>query len=123
MASVRSRDTKPEMEVRKIVHLLGYRYRLYDATLPGHPDLVFPSRRKVIFVHGCFWHRHPNCKYATTPKSEVDYWERKFRDNVARDRRNRRDLKKLGWAVLTVWQCELKKFEKMTERLDDFLAD
>lgn len=123
MAAVHSRDTKPELAVRKIVHGLGYRYRLYDTRLPGRPDLVFPSRWKVIFVNGCFWHRHPRCKYTTTPKSRAAFWELKFRTNVARDRRTRRELKKLGWKVMTVWQCELKKPERLTERLDDFLAD
>ena len=123
MAAVHSKDTKPEMLVRKVVHALGYRYRLHDTKLPGRPDLVFPSRRKAIFVHGCFWHRHPKCKYATMPKSRVDFWERKFCANVARDRCVRRELKKMGWTVLTVWQCELEKNEKLTEQLDDFLAD
>lgn len=123
MAAVRSRDTQPEMAVRKIVHRLGYRYRLHDSTLPGSPDLVFPSRSKVVFVHGCFWHRHPKCKYATCPKTQVHFWQAKFCANVSRDRRIRRELKKLGWTVLTVWQCELKRPSKLTERLDDFLGD
>ena len=123
MAAVHSRDTMPEIAVRKIVHSLGYRYRLHDGRLPGRPDLVFPSRRKVVFVHGCFWHRHAKCKYASNPKTRVAYWQAKFFANVARDRRTRRELKKLGWAQMTVWQCELKKPEKLTERLDDFLAD
>lgn len=123
MAAVHSKDTKPELAVRKIVHGLGYRYRLYDTILPGRPDLVFPSRRKAIFVHGCFWHRHLKCKYSTMPKSRAVYWELKFRANIARDRRARRELLKLGWTVLTVWQCELKKPEKLAERLNDFLAD
>ena len=123
MAAVHSRDTKPEMAVRRIVHALGYRYRLHDSSLPGRPDLVFPSRGKLIFVHGCFWHRHPKCKYTTMPKSRTAFWELKFSANVGRDRRTQRELKKLGWMLLTVWQCELKNPEKLTERLDDFLAD
>ncbi len=123
MAAVHSRDTMPEIAVRKIVHSLGYRYRLHDSRLPGRPDLVFPSRRKVVFVHGCFWHRHAQCKYASSPKTRVAYWQAKFFANVARDRRTRRELKNLGWTQMTVWQCELKKPEKLTERLDDFLAD
>jgi DNA mismatch endonuclease (patch repair protein) len=123
MAAVHSENTKPEMAVRRTVHAMGYRYRLHDRKLPGKPDLVFASRRKTIFVHGCFWHRHRGCKYATTPKTRTDFWEAKFAANVARDRRNRRELKRLGWAVLTVWQCELKKPEKLAERLDDFLAN
>lgn len=122
MSAVHSKDTKPEMKVRKAVFALGYRYRLHRTDLPGKPDLVFPSRRKVIFVHGCFWHRHARCKYATIPKTRTQFWQDKFAANTKRDRRVRRDLKKLGWEVLTVWQCELKRPEKLTERLNDFLA-
>jgi DNA mismatch endonuclease (patch repair protein) len=123
MAAVHSKDTGPEMAVRKIVHGLGYRYRLHDAKLPGRPDLVFPARCKVIFVHGCYWHRHNRCKYATSPKSNCEFWERKFDANVARDRRVRRELKKMKWSVFTVWQCELKKPERLTERLHEFLSN
>jgi DNA mismatch endonuclease (patch repair protein) len=123
MASVRSRDTKPELAVRKMVHALGYRYRLHSKTLPGKPDLVFPSRRKIVLVHGCFWHRHRRCKYTTTPKTRVDYWEDKFSTNIARDKRTLQNLKKMGWAVATVWQCELKNPERLARRLDDFLSD
>jgi DNA mismatch endonuclease, patch repair protein len=122
MAAVRSKNTSPEMAVRRIVHALGYRYRLNVPTLPGRPDLVFPARRKVIFVHGCFWHRHNRCRYASSPKTNCEFWESKFAANVARDRRVRRELKKMNWAALTVWQCELKNPEKLTERLDDFLS-
>jgi len=122
MAAVHSKDTKPEMAVRKLAHGLGYRFRLHVASMPGRPDLVFPSRYKVIFVHGCFWHRHPKCRYATTPKTQVAFWESKFCANMARDRRIRRELKQMGWTVLTVWQCELKKPEKLAGRLDEFLS-
>jgi DNA mismatch endonuclease (patch repair protein) len=122
MAAVHSKNTKPELAVRKIVFALGYRYRLHGSKLPGRPDLVFAARRKAIFVHGCFWHRHTRCKYATTPKTRIRYWEEKFDTNVVRDRRNRRELKNAGWAVLTVWQCELKNPEKLTERVDEFLS-
>lgn len=111
------------MAVRKIVHALGYRYRLHVPTLPGRPDLVFPARRKIVFVHGCFWHGHNKCRYATSPKTNREFWESKFAANVARDRRVRRELKKMNWATLTVWQCELKKPEKLTERLNDFLTN
>ncbi len=123
MAAVHSKDTKPEMAVRRLTHGMGYRYRLHVANLPGRPDLVFPSRGKVLFVHGCFWHRHTGCRYATLPKSRVEFWNAKFAANVARDRRARRELKKLGWQVLTVWQCELKDQSKLAERLDEFLAE
>jgi len=123
MAAVRSQDTGPELEVRRIVHRLGYRYRLYVGTLPGRPDLVFPARRKVIFVHGCFWHRHRKCRYTTSPKTFKKFWEAKFAANVARDHRNVRNLKRIGWAVLTVWQCELKKSKRLSRRLNDFLSN
>jgi len=123
MAKVKSKHTKPELAVRKIVHALGYRYRLHCSDLPGKPDLVFRPKRKLIFVHGCFWHRHKKCRFATTPKTRVEFWESKFRANVARDRRNRLELKQLGWQILSVWQCELKNVEKLTERLNDFLAE
>lgn len=122
MASVHSEDTGPEMAVRRIVHRLGFRYRLHVRDLPGKPDLVFPGRRKIVFVHGCFWHRHGKCRYATSPKTRKAFWLAKFGANVERDRRAKRDLKKMGWAVLTVWQCELKKPERLTGRLDDFLS-
>ena len=123
MGAVHSKNTSPEMAVRRIAHALGYRYRLHVSTLPGRPDLAFPARHKAIFVHGCFWHRHNGCRYATSPKTNCEFWEAKFRANVARDRRARRELKKINWAVLTVWQCELKKPETLTERLNDFLTN
>lgn len=123
MAAVHSKDTTPEMAVRKIVHRLGYRYRLHVGELPGRPDLVFPARHKVIFIHGCFWHRHAKCQYATSPKMRSDFWKAKFTANVARDRRAMRELKRMDWVVMTVWQCELKKPDKLTERLNEFLSD
>jgi DNA mismatch endonuclease (patch repair protein) len=123
MAAVQSEDTGPEMAVRRLVHHLGYRYRLHVGALPGRPDLVFPSRRKVIFVHGCFWHRHRNCRYATSPKTRRKFWEAKFASNVARDHRSNRELRRMEWAVLTVWQCELRKPERLVGRLDDFLSN
>jgi DNA mismatch endonuclease (patch repair protein) len=122
MAAVHSKNTKPELVVRKLVFGMGYRYRLHSAKLPGKPDLVFPGRHKVIFVHGCFWHRHKGCRYATSPKTRVDFWEAKFGANVARDKRTNRELKELGWSVLTVWQCQLKEPEKLARKLDDFLS-
>ena len=123
MAADHSKDTKPELAVRSLVHALSYRYRLHVASLPGKPDLVFPGRRKIIFVHGCFWHRHARCRYSTSPKTRSDFWQEKFCTNIARDRRTRRELKKLGWSILTVWQCELKKRLKVEVRIDEFLAD
>jgi DNA mismatch endonuclease (patch repair protein) len=123
MAAIRSKDTKPEMTVRRLVNSLGHRYRLHLGNLPGRPDLAFICKRKVIFVHGCFWHRHHNCKRASTPKTRADFWELKFRENVARDRRARRELRKLGWSVMTVWQCDLKETARLLKRLSKFLSD
>ena len=123
MAAVRSENTRPEMAVRKIVHGLGYRCRLHVRTLPGRPDLVFPAHRRIVLVHGCFWHRHKRCRYASSPKTRRKFWETKFAANVERDRRIVRQLKRMGWAVFTVWQCELKKPGRLTERLNDFLSN
>ncbi len=109
MSRIRSEDTKPEWILRCALHRLGFRFRLRDKQIPGRPDLVFPKYGAVIFVHGCFWHRHRRCKLASTPKTNAAFWEEKFARNVARDRRNRADLKKLGWRVLVVWECELLK--------------
>jgi DNA mismatch endonuclease (patch repair protein) len=119
MAAVRSEDTTPELAVRKIVHSLGYRYRLHVPELPGKPDLVFPSRRKIIFVHGCFWHSHNKCKRATTPKTRTLFWQEKLLGNATRDQRNQRQLRELGWKVLTVWQCELKKPNRLRGRIEE----
>jgi DNA mismatch endonuclease (patch repair protein) len=123
MAAVHSKNTKPELAVRKIVHSLGYRYRLHVQTLPGKPDLVFPARRKILFVHGCYWHRHRGCRYATSPKTNVRFWQDKFSANIQRDRRNVGALKKLGWAVMTIWQCQLKNPGKLGGRIDEFLSN
>ena len=123
MGRVKGRDTKPEMLVRSLLHRMGFRFRLHRKDLPGNPDIVLPRYKKVIFVHGCFWHRHTGCRYATSPKTHTAFWKAKFSSNVSRDRRNRRELKKMGWAVLTVWQCELKNPKKLTERLNEFLAN
>jgi DNA mismatch endonuclease (patch repair protein) len=109
MSRVRSADTKPEWILRSGLHRLGLRYRLGNKSLPGHPDLVFPKYRAVVFVHGCYWHRHPGCKGASTPKTNVAFWTRKFAENVERDRRAQQALAELGWRVLVVWQCELMR--------------
>ena len=117
MARVRSKDTRPEMRIRKLAFALGYRYRLHDRKLPGCPDLVFGPRRKVIFVHGCFWHRHQGCKQCYTPKSNVDFWLAKFTGNIVRDQKNMEVLRKAGWRVVVVWECELGAPEKLQKRL------
>lgn len=123
MRRIRSKGTKPELAVRSLVHRFGYRYRLHDNNLPGKPDLVFRSRRKVILVHGCFWHQHsdPVCKIARKPKSNLSYWGAKLRRNVARDLEHLEAFSQLGWEVLTVWECELKDESALTKRLVRFL--
>ncbi len=109
MSKVRSQDTKPEWILRCGLHRLGFRYRLKNSQLPGRPDLALPKYHAAVFVHGCYWHRHPGCIDASTPKSNVDFWNRKFADNVERDRRTIRELEKLGWRILVVWECELTR--------------
>ena len=121
MSRVRSRDTKPEMAVRSLVHSLGYRYRLHDRKLPGNPDLVFSSRKKLIFVHGCFWHRHPRCKNNRLPKSRLTFWKPKLELNRKRDLKNQRKLRRLGWRFLVIWECQTKDDELLTNRIIDFL--
>ncbi|HAL29159.1 MAG TPA: very short patch repair endonuclease [Coriobacteriia bacterium] len=123
MARVPQKGSRPEMVVRRAVHSLGYRYRLHDAGLPGKPDLVFGGRRKVIFVNGCFWHRHPDCALARMPKSRQDFWEPKLSANHDRDIRNEGLLCEMGWEVLTIWECELKDLEALRASLVSFLGD
>jgi DNA mismatch endonuclease (patch repair protein) len=121
MARVRSKNSRPELFVRKLVFALGYRYRLHARDLPGHPDLVFRKRRKVIFVHGCFWHRHAACALARLPKSRLDFWVPKLEGNKQRDQRNKRALTKDGWKVLTIWECQLKNTDRMLAKIRSFL--
>lgn len=120
MSGIRSRDTKPEMTVRKYLHAKGFRYRLHTRALPGSPDLVLPKYRTAIFVHGCFWHRHPGCRYTTTPASNVERWNEKFRANTERDARKHAELEAAGWRVIVVWECELRgAAQERLERLRD----
>lgn len=123
MALVRSKDTRPEMIVRRLVHALGFRYRLHCSDLPGKPDLVFRSKKKVIFVHGCFWHGHKSCSKARLPKSRVDFWRSKRENNTRRDARVKRALNRKGWSYMVVWQCQLKEIEEVSERLLSYLND
>ena len=109
MAGIRGKDTKPEMILRKALHARGLRYRLHAADVPGRPDLVFPKYRAVVFVHGCFWHRHKGCRYATVPATRPNFWKRKFAANVKRDKDVRHRLASTGWRVATVWECALRK--------------
>ncbi len=121
MAKVRSKDTAPEMIVRKLAHSLGFRYRLHRKDLPGKPDLVFSGKKKVIFVHGCFWHGH-NCPLgANQPKSNIEYWAKKLARNQNRDKKNKRSLEKMGWDVLIVWECEVKNTSLLAQRVISFL--
>ena len=109
MSRIRGKDTRPEIAVRSLLHRMGYRFRTTDRKLPGKPDIVLPKYRTVILVHGCFWHRHPGCKYAYTPKSRLDFWERKFMGNVERDAKNLSLLQQQGWFPIVVWECEIKR--------------
>lgn len=122
MARVSSKGTKPEMAVRRLLHGLGYRYRLHVRDLPGRPDIVFPSRRKVVFVNGCFWHSHEGCVNVRIPSSNRMYWTQKLQRNQERDRQNLRLLKELGWQAATVWECELNHIDRVTDYLIGFLA-
>lgn len=123
MSRVRGKDTKPELLVRRLVHGMGYRYRLHRRDLPGTPDLVFPGRRKVIFVHGCFWHRHPDpaCKLARLPKSRREFWLPKLEGNRARDIENMARLEDLGWEAMTIWECQLRDRDALEARVRRFL--
>ncbi|HEY0293658.1 MAG TPA: very short patch repair endonuclease [Hansschlegelia sp.] len=122
MRAVKSRDTKPEMIVRRAAHALGYRFRLHRKDLPGSPDLVFPSRRKAVFVHGCFWHGHDCARGARAPKANAEYWSAKIARNMARDERVRGELAELGWETLTIWECELKALDQPEQLLTAFLS-
>lgn len=121
MSAIRSKDTKPEMIVRRLVHSLGYRYRLHGNDLPGKPDLVFSSRRKVIFIHGCFWHRHSCKKGKSIPSTRGKFWSEKLNGNKTRDKKNLRKLREDGWEVLVVWECWTRDITKLTDRLVRFL--
>ena len=109
MSRIKGKDTKPEIIVRSMLHRMGYRYRLHAKNLPGRPDIVLPKYKTVIFVHGCFWHRHKGCKETTTPKTRTEFWEEKFAGNVARDKKKAAALRRLGWKVITVWECQIGK--------------
>jgi len=122
MANVKAKDTKPEMIVRSLAHQLGYRFRLHKRDLPGSPDLTFPKLKKTIFVHGCFWHRHEGCKFSYSPKSNQDFWQKKFASNVKRDNNALIKLAELGWEALIIWECETKDLAKLRSILQKFLS-
>jgi DNA mismatch endonuclease, patch repair protein len=122
MAKIKGKNTGPELAVRSLLHRAGHRFRIHVRDLPGTPDVVMPRHRTIVFVHGCFWHRHPHCKIATTPKSHKKFWLEKFVRNVANDRKHRRQLRRLGWRVVTVWSCQLKHPDRVLARIEKALA-
>ena len=117
MSKIRSKDTKPEIIVRSLLFRLGYRFRLHVSGLPGKPDIVLPKYRTVIFVHGCFWHRHKGCKFAYTPKSNIEFWRAKFRDNIARFKIVKKKLVKDNWHVIVIWECEIGQINLIQNKL------
>jgi len=117
MSRITSKNTAPELAVRSVLHKLGYRYRLHGKDLPGNPDIVLPRHKTVVFVHGCFWHRHARCRYTYSPKSNQAAWNRKFRENVARDRSNVRALRALGWRIVVIWQCRTERLEVLQQTI------
>lgn len=121
MARIRSKNTRPELTVRSLLHRIGYRFRLHDAKLPGRPDIVLPRHRKIILVHGCFWHGH-DCQLASKPKSNTSYWSEKFASNRARDAKHKEALMASGWSVLELWECEIRQLEGLEETLRTFMT-
>ncbi len=125
MGLVKSKDTKPELIIRSAIHKMGYRFRLHKKDVPGKPDLVFSKRRKVIFIHGCFWHRHPDpaCRLTRTPKSRVEFWQKKFESNQQRDRSVQEALCSVGWSSMVIWECQLANMHKLKGEIMSFLGD
>ena len=125
MSRIKGKDTKPELVVRSLLHKMGYRFRIHRKDLPGKPDIVLPKYKAIIFVHGCYWHRHKDCKNATTPKSSikgVKFWKDKFDGNVKRDKKHQKQLKEMGWKVQVIWECEVEKeLEKVKGKIRKFL--
>src|SRR5438105_1855737 len=123
MSRVRVRDTQPEVLVRRLIHSLGFRFRLHRKDLPGCPDIVLPRLKSVIFINGCFWHGHRRCRKGTRPSSNVEFWNRKIQGNIERDNKNLRRLKRLGWQVLVIWECQTRDEEKLAQQIDSFLSE
>ena len=119
MSAIKSKNTKPEIKVRKLLHSMGYRFRLHSKDLPGSPDIVLPKYKTVIFVHGCFWHRHENCKYASTPKTRKEFWNKKFIENKKRDSEIQEKIKILDWRSVVIWECETKNIENLRDKIID----
>ena len=122
MSRIGGRDTGPELVVRRTAHRMGFRFRLYRKDLPGTPDLVFAKHRLAVFVHGCYWHRHDGCRFAYSPKSRVEFWTKKFKENVARDSRNQSLLRELGWRILIIWECETRDVKTVEGKLHEYLC-
>lgn len=123
MAKIRGKDTKPEKIVRSLLHQMGFRFRLHNKMLPGKPDICLPKHETVIFVHGCFWHNHTKCKGGRLPKSNLEYWQPKIQRNVERDKMRQRSLRKLGWKVIVIWECELKAENRLRSKIQKSLSD
>ncbi|MGI8908115.1 MAG: very short patch repair endonuclease [Candidatus Sumerlaeaceae bacterium] len=122
MAAIRAKDTSPEIAVRRLLHRLGYRYRLHVKDLPGKPDIVLPRFHAIVEVRGCFWHRHPGCRYATSPATRQEFWQAKFKENMARDRRVEELLSQQGWRLEIVWECEIREMATLETKLVKFLS-
>ena len=122
MSAIKSKNTKPEIKVRKVLHSMGYRFRLHSKDLPGSPDIVLPKYKTVIFVHGCFWHRHENCKYASTPKTRKEFWNKKFTENKKRDSEIQEKIKILDWRSVVIWECETKNMENLRDKIIDVFS-
>jgi DNA mismatch endonuclease, patch repair protein len=117
MSRIRGKDTVPEKQIRSLLHQQGYRFRVHVKHLPGKPDIVLPKYRTVVLVHGCFWHRHSGCKFAYQPKSRKEFWQKKFQDNIERDKREQKALQSLGWKVIVIWECELEDLKKIVNKI------
>ena len=122
MSAIKSKNTKPEIKVRKVLHSMGYRFRLHSKDLPGSPDIVLPKYKTVIFVHGCFSHRHENCKYASTPKTRKEFWNKKFTENKKRDSEIQEKIKILDWRSVVIWECETKNIENLRDKIIDVFS-
>ena len=122
MSAIKSKNTKPEIKVRKVLHSMGYRFRLHSKDLPGSPDIVLPKYKTVIFVHGCFWHMHENCKYASTPKTRQEFWNKKFKENIKRDSEIQDKIKNLDWRSVVIWECETKNIENLRDKIIDLFS-
>ena len=119
MSAIKSKNTKPEIAVRKLLHSMGYRFRLHRKDLPGSPDIVLPKYKTAIFVHGCFWHRHENCKYASNPNTRQEFWNKKFKENIKRDSEIQDNIKNLDWRSVVIWECETKNMENLKDKIID----